>query len=91
MLAVILGRKRILSSKRGTVGKHGKKHEGYKYLLWVISVLCFLRKEFFFFFLDQSVPLLILERLFWGQEWIDSHPVSKGCECGVMWANPQLY
>lgn len=65
MLAVTLGRKRILSSKRGTVGKHGEKPQGYKHLLWVISVLCFLRKEFFF--LDQVYPFSFLERLFWGR------------------------
>lgn len=88
MLTVILRRKRILSSKRGTAGKHGEKPEGYKHLLWVISVLCFLRKDFFF--LTKVYPFSILESLFWGQEWIDSHPVSKGCECGVMWANPQF-
>lgn len=89
MLAVTLGRKRILSLKRGTIGKHGEKPKGYKHLLWVISILCFLRKEFFF--LDQVYPFSFLERLFWGQEWIDSHPVSEGCQCVVVCVNPQFY
>lgn len=66
MLTVILRRKRILSSKRGTAGKHGEKPEGYKHLLWVISVLCFLRKEFFFFSLTKVYPFSIFGELILG-------------------------